>query len=129
MTLRTVCFCFALHLLALVPAFPAVAAEATEESYPANPSAMVQRGNSIVPVVRRNPDYPRAALNNGLDGWVVLSLAIVPGGATENVIALSSSHPDFESFAIDAVSRWKYELPEEGPDAKGITIQTVIKFT
>ena len=116
----TLRFSAGLFLLISISTFSALAAETA-------PPLADPRTN-IVPIQRVNPDYPGRALQRGLDGWAYVSFAVLPGGKTDEVIALRSSSEEFEHSAIDAVSRWKYEVPAEGPGAAGGAFHSVIRF-
>ena len=113
-------FCFGFFFL--------LARSVLAANLPFMPSAM--GGNtSIVPTVHSSPNYPAGALVSEREGWAFLSFAVVPGGDTDDVIALRSSDAAFEVEAIKAVSRWKYALPEEGPGSRGGSLHTAIRFT
>ena len=117
---RFQCFCFGFSFLL---AHPVLAGD-----LPSMPSAM-GGDTSIVPTVRSSPNYPAEALASEREGWAFLSFALVPGGGTDDLIALRSSDAAFEVEAIKAVSRWKYALPEEGPGSSGGSLHTAIRFT
>ena len=58
-------------------------------------------------VKKVNPDYPKDARKQGIQGTVALSVRISTKG---NVIdaTLISGHPALAQAAIDAVKQWKY---------------------
>ena len=63
----------------------------------------------IVPLVRVEPHYPMRAKQRGIEGWVELMFAITETGAVADIV-VTASHPGtiFNSAAVKAVSRWKY---------------------
>ena len=63
----------------------------------------------IMPLVRGEPHYPMRAKQRGIEGWVELMFAITETGAVADIV-VTASHPGtiFNSAAVKAVSRWKY---------------------
>lgn len=62
-----------------------------------------------VPIERPNPSYPRDAMSQSREGWVMVSYVITPeGGIAEPMIENSSGGEAFEKAALRAVSRWRY---------------------
>ena len=63
----------------------------------------------VVPLVRIDPNYPMRARQRGIEGWVELMFAITETGAVADIVG-TASHPGtiFNSAAVKAVSRWKY---------------------
>jgi len=55
------------------------------------------------------PKYPRKALNQEMEGTVILEYTINNKGKTENIIVVESSNYVFEHEAIKAVSKFIYE--------------------
>jgi protein TonB len=55
------------------------------------------------------PIYPPQAAAQGLEGYVVVSYTVTAQGTTEDVVAIESSDPIFESASIDSVKRYRYE--------------------
>lgn len=61
------------------------------------------------PLVRIEPQYPRQAAMNAVEGWVRLRFDITPTGDVANVEVLESEpRRIFDSAARAAVLRWKY---------------------
>jgi len=62
------------------------------------------------PLARANPEYPRAALQRGVEGSVLLEFSIDGSG---NVVSprVIESRPRgvFDAAALEALSKWKYE--------------------
>ena len=63
-----------------------------------------------VPIVRIDPQWPRQALEEGLEGFVRLEVLIGTDGSTKNVKVLESRPGNlFVRNAIRAVQRWKFK--------------------
>jgi len=62
-----------------------------------------------IPLVKVAPQYPRRAITQGLEGYVVLSFTITPTGAVADPVVIES-HPGltFDKSAINAVRKFKY---------------------
>jgi TonB family protein len=64
-------------------------------------------GKSAEPISRKNPTYPRIALNKDIEGWVLLSFIVEPDGKTNEIVVLDSSPPGvFEKASIKAIEGW-----------------------
>lgn len=55
------------------------------------------------------PVYPRRALDQGLEGYVVVSFDVTKYGGVMNPVVLESSHHGFEKSALTAIQRFKYK--------------------
>ena len=63
----------------------------------------------VVPLVRIEPDYPARAAQRGIEGYVVVEFTITPAGTIKNArVIRAEPHGVFDSSALAAVSRWKY---------------------
>ena len=63
-----------------------------------------------VPIVRIDPQWPREALEQGLEGFVQLEVLIGTDGSTKDVKVLESKPGSlFVRNAIRAVRRWKFK--------------------
>ena len=63
-----------------------------------------------IPIVRVNPVYPRAALERGLEGWVVLDFSVTEHGTVENATVVDAEPANtFNRAALAAVSKFKYK--------------------
>lgn len=61
------------------------------------------------PLVRVEPDYPRKAAEQGIEGWVVLRFDIGTAGQVQNAKVVKAQPPRvFDKSALRAVKRWKY---------------------
>lgn len=84
----------------------------------------------ILPVVRVPPQYPRRALNRGIEGWVLLEFTVTASGMVENPrVVRADPESIFDRAAIRAVSRWRYQPQTvNGQPADRPGVQTVISF-
>jgi TonB family protein len=78
---------------------PASAASAPRTAVVCPPS------NTVEPV------YPKDALDQGIEGRVVLRVSIDRQGAIESVVVRSSPHPLLTAAAEAAVRQWKFRAP------------------
>lgn len=83
---------------------------ATVDPAPQGPVSLDVRGEiGEQPVARSLPGYPRAALERGIEGRVVMSITIMPDGSVRDVRVVSSRPQGyFESAAVRAVQTWRY---------------------
>jgi periplasmic protein TonB len=62
-----------------------------------------------LPIVRVAPDYPRRALERGIEGYVLLEFTVTETGAVENPVVIEAEPPGiFDRAAINAALRFKY---------------------
>ena len=72
----------------------------------------------VVPLVRIEPDYPVRAAQRGIEGYVVVEFTISPAGTIKNPRVIQAEpNGVFDSAALAAVSRWKYNPKIEGGTA------------
>lgn len=65
-----------------------------------------------IPVYVRNPVYPQVAMQQGIEGEVVVEFSLTQGGSVRALRVISSSPAGvFEQSALDAVHFWKYAVP------------------
>jgi protein TonB len=60
------------------------------------------------PVVQVNPVYPRELRNAGAEGSVVVVFVVNEDGQVEDPRVESSSRPEFERPALEAVRKWRF---------------------
>jgi len=64
----------------------------------------------VVPLVRINPQYPRDAAMNQIEGYVKLEFTITETGSVRNPRVIESKPPRiFDREAIRALLRWKFK--------------------
>lgn len=58
------------------------------------------------------PDYPRLAERREIEGWVKVKFTVTADGEVENPVVVEGNPAGvFDSSAIRAVARWRYENP------------------
>ena len=73
------------------------------------PGLARERIFDIVPIVKVNPQYPRAAAMRGTEGYVQLNVDIQKDGSVSNVrIVNSNPRRVFDRAAVRAASKYKY---------------------
>lgn len=103
---------------------PSLSGLAAAASAPSAPSAAApsdaggQPGGAesdVIPLNDVRPDYPRHALQRGIEGHVKLAFTINRAGAVENVRVIESTPPNvFEREARRAAARWRFAPRTEG---------------
>lgn len=64
----------------------------------------------VVPLVRINPQYPRDAAMNQIEGYVTVEFTITETGAVRDPKVIDSKPPRvFDREAIRAILRWKFK--------------------
>lgn len=64
----------------------------------------------VIPIVRIEPQVPREALLNGIDGWVDVEFTITEDGSVENVSVIAAEpRRIFNRNAIRAILRWRFK--------------------
>ncbi|SDD81676.1 energy transducer TonB [Kordiimonas lacus] len=63
-----------------------------------------------IPIVRVNPTYPRRALIDGVEGWVILDFTVSEMGTVENAVVIDANPKGyFERAALKAIQKFKYK--------------------
>ena len=88
-------------------------------------------GSGVTPLVRIEPQYPRKAAMQSIEGYVRLMFDITPAGTVTNVRVLDSKPPRiFNRSAVRAVLKWKYRPEIQDGKPIGIKNESVeLKFT
>ena len=72
----------------------------------------IDRGaeGDVVPLVRINPQYPRDAQMNMIEGYVTIEFTITETGSVRDPQVIDSKPPRvFDREAIRAILRWKFK--------------------
>ena len=70
----------------------------------------ISLARELTPLVRFPPDYPMAAMNNKIEGYVLLRFTVTETGTVADPEVLRSEPPGiFDRSARRAVMRWKYQ--------------------
>ncbi|MCL4761456.1 MAG: energy transducer TonB, partial [Burkholderiales bacterium] len=95
------------------PAPPAPVVVAPPAPPPPPPKPAVRRG--VVPVVREDPVYPRAAIRAGIEKGRVLARVNIDekGNVTEVIIVSAEPARHFDNAVRDALMRWKFKAEGE----------------
>lgn len=100
------------------PSLTGLAAGAAAPSAPAPSEAGGQPGgpeSEVMPLNDVSPEYPRYALQRGIEGHVKLAFTINRAGAVENVRVIEASPQNvFEREARRAAVRWRFAPRTEG---------------
>jgi protein TonB len=76
-------------------------------------------GSGVTPIVRIEPQYPRKAAMQGIQGWVQLSFDITAMGTVDNVKVIQAKPKRiFDMAAKRALLKWKYRPKME--DGKAV---------
>lgn len=81
----------------------------------------------IIPLVAIQPDYPRRALERGIEGYVVVTFVITTQGTTRDITVVESTSSIFERSAIRAAQRLKYK--PRIIDGTAVEVDHFYKFT
>lgn len=81
------------------------------------PSFTIQPGSGFgsgdgdfLPMVKVPPQYPRRALRNGIEGYVIVSFTVTTDGSVRNPKVIEAKPPGaFDQSAINAVLKFKYK--------------------
>ena len=64
----------------------------------------------VIPIVRIDPQWPREALLNGIEGWVLVEFTILKDGSVANArIVEAEPRRLFDRNAVRAVLKWKFK--------------------
>jgi len=84
-----------------------------------------------VPLMRVEPRYPPAQLQDGVEGWVRVRFGIGKGGKTRDVGVIDSKPAVvFDEAAVNAVRKWKYQprvVHGQQVQRHGLTVRLVFK--
>ena len=98
-------------------------------SAPAKPAVQPPSSGSsdIVAVNRSKPNYPRRAIQAGIEGWVKLSFTVTADGQVKDIRILDANPPRlFDDEAMRAIQQWTFKpRKQDGKPIEGTAIQTV----
>lgn len=82
----------------------------------------------LIPLVRIQPQYPRSALRDGIEGWVEFEITINPDGTVRDARVLKAQpRGAFEAAASQAIYKWKFKPKVE--DGKPVTSKGTQRVT
>jgi protein TonB len=82
-----------------------------------------------VPRVRTPPQYPFEMRRAGVTGEVTVDFIVDTNGDVQNAYAIKSTQREFESAAVQAVSKWKFKPGRKGGRNVNTHMQVPIVFT
>ena len=82
-----------------------------------------------VPTVQVHPQYPFDMRRAGISGQVLVEFIVDVSGNVQNAFAASSTQREFESAAVQAVSKWKFRPGQRGGRAVNTRMQVPIVFS
>lgn len=83
----------------------------------------------VVPLVRINPQYPRDAAMNQIEGYVTVEFTITETGSVRDPRVIDSKPPRiFDREAIRAILRWKFKPRVVGGEAIARQATQTIEF-
>lgn len=72
--------------------------------------ATPQENSEVIALLKVEPDYPRKAAIEGIEGWVKLRFTVLEDGSVANIVVIDSKpRRMFEKSAIRAIKRWKFK--------------------
>jgi TonB family protein len=74
-----------------------------------------------------NPEYPEKARRRGIQGTVVLAIAINTNGGIDKVQVVRRLDPDLDQAAVDAVRQWRFAPAEK--DGEAMPFQTLVEVS
>jgi len=93
---------------ALAMAAQAAHAEPNEDCD--RPAVVIPGFIGAEPVDQPKMRYPRNALDDWSEGWVLLEFAVTPQGVPANITVVDAIGPkDFVKVAVEGVGRWRYK--------------------
>lgn len=91
--------------------------------------SLAELDNRPVPMSQAAPRHPRDLLKAKTEGLVVLLFVVNESGRIEDPRVETSSHPDFEKPALDAVKRWKFKPGQKDGKPVSTYVRQPIRFT
>lgn len=94
--------------------------------------SLASSDGDYLPIVKVAPEYPRRALQRGIEGYVVVEFMVTKLGTVENVVVVEANPPGyFERAAIKAAQRFKYKpkvINGEPVEVAGVRNQITFKI-
>ncbi len=83
----------------------------------------------LTPLVRVPPDYPMRALQDGIEGYVMLRFVVTETGSVEDPEVLRAEPPGvFERAARRSVLRWKFQPQIRNGKASRVYAISTVRF-
>ena len=82
---------------------------------------------SALKVIRQvSPSYPRSLDHSGQDGYVQVEFTVTEAGEVRDAKVLESSSSQFDSAALSAVNKWRFQPVQE--EDRPIPVRTRVRF-
>jgi RNA polymerase sigma factor (sigma-70 family) len=81
------------------------------------------------PIFQKRPDYAPALMKAGVSGEVLVDFVVGADGLVYNAHAVSSSQPEFEDSAVQAVSQWTFTPGQLKGQSVNTHMQVPIVYT
>jgi protein TonB len=81
------------------------------------------------PRFRANPVYPERLRQSGVNGEVVVQFIVDASGGVRDVVAVRSTHRDFEEAAIQSLLKSKFSPGRKAGAAVSTRMQVKLEFT
>lgn len=75
-----------------------------------------------------DPEYPKEAKANAIEGTVTLRVIIQPNGRATDIQIVKSLRADLDQSAVQAVSRWRFN-PALGPSGNPVSVIVPVEIT
>lgn len=87
----------------------------------------IEIARELIPLVRIPADYPRRALMNGIEGYVIMRFTVTETGSVADPEVLRSEPPGvFDAAAKRSVLRWKFQPQiRDGKPARVVSISKI----
>ncbi|RXK54511.1 TonB family protein [Oleiharenicola lentus] len=94
-----------------------------------DPLSMKELDSPPKALTRKSPAYPAALRAAGIEGSVVVSLVIDKTGVVREAKVEKSTHHDFETAALEAVTQWRFEPGRKGGRQVNTRVSQVLQFS
>jgi protein TonB len=82
-----------------------------------------------VPTFQARPQYPFEMRRAGISGQVIVDFIVDANGTVRDAFAAQSTQREFESAAVQAVSKWRFKPGRKGGRVVNTHMQVPIVFT
>lgn len=81
-------------------------------------------------IKRVMPQYPKEALQDGVEGRVILNIVVDENGVVQDATVVTADPPGiFDQAAIDAMKQWAFEPARQAGQAIKVRLAYPIQFT
>ncbi len=91
--------------------------------------ALGGREDQFLPIVHPAPHYPEQALEQGLEGFVIVEYTVTEQGRTEDLRVIQSSSSLFDEAALESAAQYQYEPRVRNGVAVSVRgVRSVLRF-